>query len=174
MIRSLRLPKVFFSILPITIVILAYFTYTDSMQTLKHTITHILNANPALRQIVNKVDQLAKLNRTLNTAAPELSPYCQAANVRANTLLLTTPSSALGHKLRFQAQELLERFNQHSDQQFKSVQILVRPDQHFSSAPPLKPTQISEDSARMIEDAAEGITSIPLKQAMLRLANRKS
>lgn len=93
------------------------------------TLVDILARSPKLAQIVNKVDQLAKLNSSiLKKLDPDLSRYCRVANCRDGILILTTDNPSAGHLLRFAKMDLLDNLRQ--DPAFchlKSIQTLVRP-----------------------------------------------
>src|ERR1700722_1515422 len=95
----------------------------------KHSLANILTDSPILSEIVNKVDQLAKLNRIVHQKLdPELTKYCRVANLRDGILILSTSSPATGHLLRFAKAELLSTLRIEPQWcHLKSIKIHVRP-----------------------------------------------
>ena len=105
----------------------------------KHSMVEILIISPILSQIVNKVEQLAKLNRIVHQKCnPELRKHCRVANYRDGILILTTHSSAVGHLLRFEKSELLTALRSLPEWcHLKSIKIHVRPKPPGSEIAPL-------------------------------------
>ncbi len=149
----------------------------------KLSLIEILADSPALREIVNKVDQLAKLNRLLEQKCdPELAKNCRVANLRAGVLILTTPSPATGHLLRFTKSELLTALR--SDPEWchlTSIKIHVRPPvapsplgepSRSQSASIIPKFCLSKNSAEAVKATAAGISYSPLQEALLRLCDR--
>lgn len=146
------------------------------MEPQKHSMVEILTISPILSQIVNKVEQLAKLNRIVHQKCnPELRKHCRVANYRDGILILTTHSSAVGHLLRFEKSELLTALRSLPEWcHLKSIKIHVRPNPPGSeiaplpqaAAVPLLPARIAKD----LKETALNINFPPLQHALLRLA----
>lgn len=99
------------------------------MKPQENSMAEILRTSSILSQIVTKVEQLAKLNRIVHEKCdPELRKHCRVANYRDGILILTTPSSAAGHLLRFSKGELLTALRSVPEWcHLKSIKIHVRP-----------------------------------------------
>ncbi len=150
------------------------------MEPQKHSMVEILTISPILSQIVNKVEQLAKLNRIVHQKCdPELRKHCKVANYRDGILILTTHSSAVGHLLRFEKSELLTTLRSLPEWcHLKSIKIHVRPnppgseiaplaqEEPQSTALPLLPSRIAKD----LKETALSINFPALQRALLRLA----
>ncbi|HEV2524247.1 MAG TPA: DUF721 domain-containing protein [Gammaproteobacteria bacterium] len=149
------------------------------MEPQKHSMVEILTISPILSQIVNKVEQLAKLNRIVHQKCnPELRKHCRVANYRDGILILTTDSSAVGHLLRFEKSELLTALRSLPEWcHLKSIKIHVRPNppEFEIKAPAEKCTLpvLSSRVAKELKEAALNINFSPLQQALLRLAEAK-
>jgi hypothetical protein len=149
------------------------------MKPQKHSMIEILTTSPILSQIVNKVEQLAELNRIVHQKCnPELRKHCRVANYRDGILILTTHSSAIGHLLRFEKSELLTALRSLPEWcHLKSIKIHVRPNPSGSEITPiptsetrafsLLPSHISTE----LKKTALNIHFLPLQQALLCLAN---
>ncbi|HXH54708.1 MAG TPA: DciA family protein [Gammaproteobacteria bacterium] len=152
------------------------------MKPQKHSMIEILTISPILSQIVNKVEQLAKLNRIVHQKCnPELRKHCRVANYRDGILILTTHSSAVGHLLRFEKSELLTALRSLPEWcHLKSIKIHVRPNPPESEIIPIPtsetgafsflPSQVSTE----LKKTALNINFPPLQQALLRLAGSKN
>lgn len=135
----------------------------------------ILSRSSALGKIVYKVDQLAKLNRTLlNKLDPELARHCRLANCREGIIILTTTSPATGHLLRFKELELLSALRADPDFcHLKSIKIQVRPaDSAYTPSQTLPLPMLSVMGASTVRATAEEVESPSLRQALLRLSKR--
>jgi hypothetical protein len=145
----------------------------------KISLTEILTASPILGKIVNKVEQLAKLNSIIHQKLdPKLGRFCRVTNCRDNILILTTSSPALGHLLRFEKIELLTTLR--ADPMLchlKSIDIKVRPLPfvHESITPqcPIPKPVLSKLSSELIQNTALNIDFPALRAALLRLSTPK-
>ncbi len=142
----------------------------------KFSLTELLAVSPVLGEIVNKVEQLAKLNRIVHQKLDtKLRRYCRVANLRDNILILTTSSPALGHLLRFEKTELLTTLRTDPTLcHLKSIEIKVRPLSNQKPTIEKQPTVVrstlSKFSAELIKNTALNIDSVSLRTALLRLS----
>jgi hypothetical protein len=149
------------------------------MEPQKRTMAEILTTSTILSQIVNKVDQLAKLNRIVHQKCdPELRKHCKVANYRDGILILTTHSSATGHLLRFSKSELLTALRSEPAWcHLKSIKIHVRPNPpalDITPAPRMPDfPRLPPHVAQNIKETAFNINFPPLRQALLRLGSVK-
>jgi len=145
----------------------------------KLSLIEILATSPTLGEIVNKVEQLAKLNRIVHQKLdPKLRKHTRVANLRDGILILTTSSSAIGNLLRFEKIELLTALRADPTLcHLKAIDIKVQPDNPglgTEECPRLKPV-LSKVSAEFIKNTALNIHSSSLRTALLRLSTiRKS
>ena len=152
------------------------------MEPQKHSMIEILTISPILSQIVNKVEQLAKLNRIVHQKCnPELRKHCRVANYRDGILILSTHSSAIGHLLRFEKSELLTALRSLPEWcHLKSIKIHVRPDLPRSEITALAQTKSATPAvallpipvAKALKETALNIDFRPLQEALLRLASQ--
>jgi len=147
------------------------------MENKKLSLSEILTTSPMLREIVDKVEQLAKLNRAvLKKLDPSLSTHCRVANLRNGILILTTTSPIWGHKLRFAKTDILTTLRSNPEWMgLKAIETEVRP----APEPVLRSTEtglpkphLSSIGAYYIKMAATEINSLALQKALLRLAKR--
>lgn len=144
----------------------------------KWSFNEILSISPILREIVCKVEQLAKLNRqVLNKLEPQLAKHCRVANLKDGILILTTQSPTWGHQLRFASSDLLSALRAEPEWcGLKSIKIHVRPNEiptldrvgsTILSGPMLSPL-----GASYLQKTAETITDVRLQEALSKLSQR--
>jgi hypothetical protein len=147
------------------------------MEYKKTSLANLLTTSPILREIVYKVEQLAKLNQlVLKKLDPTLARHCRVANFRNGILVLTTTSPIWGHQLRFAKTDILSTLR--ADPEWiglKSIEAQVRPDTN-SVADIKKNTlpvpKLSKVAAQFVELTAIEVTSPTLKKALLKLSKR--
>jgi len=146
--------------------------------TFKHySFSELFNTSPILSELLKKVEQLTKLNRSVvNQLSPRLAHTCQVMSCQDGILKLSTSSPAWGHELRFAEAELLSKLRSSPEwRALKAVKTYVQPPQesfsHAYRAPFPKPT-LTTTSAAYLKIAAENTTCSPLRTALLKLANR--
>ena len=145
----------------------------------KLSLIDILTTSPTLGEIVNKVEQLAKLNRIVQQKLdPQLKKHCRVANLREGILILSTPSPAFGNLLRFEKISLLTSLRTDPSLcHLKAIEIKVQPPTHALLMPERpKHTRIptlSKVSAEFINNTALTIHSSSLRTALLRLSTIK-
>ena len=142
----------------------------------KLSLTEILSLSPCFGEIVNKIEQLAKLNRIVHQKLdPELAKHCRVANLRDGILILTTASPTYGHLLRFEKGELLTRLRaEPAFCHLKSIQTHVQPPlaRSLTTGTRLPVPSLSLVTAHLIHETALTLTLPTLQQALLRLATR--
>ena len=144
----------------------------------KNSLFEILTNSPLFGKIVNKVDQLAKLNRIVHqNLDPELKSYCRVANLRDGILIITTTSPAAGHLLRFAEIDLLSKLRAEPEWcHLKSVKTLVRPSIALvkaATAQNLPKPSLSLEGRKAIENVVQGIDSHELQKALTRLLSSR-
>jgi hypothetical protein len=143
-----------------------------------HTVSELFTTSPILSELMKKVEQLTKLNRTVVAQLdPELAKHCRVTNCREGILTLTTSSPAWGHTLRFSEIELLSTLRSYPEWcGLKAVRTFVRPlEVSYSSetfVSPFPEPILKSVSAEFIKKAAESVESSLLRKALIKLANR--
>lgn len=137
-------------------------------------LSDIITKSSDLSRFINQIDRLSKINQVIKQHLdPTLANDCQVANLRDGILILSTHSSIWGHRLRFQAIELLSTLRAIPEWcGLKSIQcrVVPAPTSDPSSCPLTQKLGLSAISIEHLQKAAEGIRDQKLKEAMLRLA----
>ncbi len=146
---------------------------------IKHTVVEIFTHSPRLGLIVNKVEQLSKLNRLVHEKLDcNLAKYCRVANVRDGILILTTSSPATGHLLRFAISDLLTALRAEPEWcHLKSIKTQVHPLQpgtNTAAKPSYPPVTLSCSNREMVASIAQTIDNPSLQQALHRLSQSPS
>ena len=145
---------------------------TESHQ---HSLNKILSQSTRFNEIVNKVEQLSKLNRLLHEKLePKLAKFCRVANIRDDRLILVTHSPDSGHLLRFAENELISKLSFEPEwNHIKSIKTIVRPilkDTNPLSKPMARNLpKLSAETQENIAIHALNISYPPLRQALQRL-----
>lgn len=143
----------------------------------KLSLTNLFATSNALSTLINKIDELAKINRLVQKSlSPELRPHCRVANLHDGVLILTTASPTFGHQLRYAASDLLSTLR--ADPALcglKSIKTHVRPVEgetleNLAKEASLPPPKHSKTGSLCLTHAAANITSQSLQRALLRLA----
>lgn len=139
----------------------------------KHLAGLLKSGSESLGPLLAHVRRLEALNKMLREQLPPpLNQHCQAANLRDDTLLLHADSPAWALKLRYSAPVMLERLRRQPGlQQLRTINVKVKPTGIATT--PAKKTrhaQMSEDTAKLLDDVAGAITDPTLRASLLRLA----
>lgn len=82
--------------------------------------------NKGLSQILKHANYLIQMDRKFQSLLPlSLRGLFKIANIRSETLVLSTPSQIEGSKIRMQSREILLTFNQNFKSQLKKVKIII-------------------------------------------------
>lgn len=138
------------------------------------SIAALLTTSPGLRPLVEKINELAILNRiVLKNLDPHLVPHCSVSNLRDGILILTTSSPTWGHQLRFSSMTLLNKLRENPQWAgLKSIQTVVRPEEITPStlAEKLAFRRPSVKAAKQVADARCLMSDPHLSQALLKLS----
>lgn len=136
-----------------------------------HRLKAFLASNHELRQLSSKAEQIAILQRHLDSVLPpSLKRISQVLQLRQQTLVIATPSGAVAAKLRHQASELISLF-QARGCEVTGIQIKV---QVRSNLPPVRilPRKPGPGARPALEDLGRKLADSPLRTALMRLAKR--
>lgn len=144
----------------------------------KHDLSNILENSSILREYLKKINKVTELNKAVLAALPsELAAHCQVANLRNNTLILTTSSPVWKHQITFQQADLLSRLRKNPEWAGIShincqVAFPGRDDIHVPSSlkAGLPPPSLSAKSAEQIKLVASVIDAPKLKKSLEKLA----
>lgn len=143
------------------------------MEPKKISLPEIFTQSSHLCEMINKANQLSKLNSLVSQKlGSNLARHCRVANYRDHTLILTTPTPASGHLLRFHKTDLLTALREDIEWcQLKAIQILVIPNwvQEPTFSSPLPKPNLSPTSTEALQTTASSISFLPLQKALLNL-----
>ena len=121
--------------------------------------------------LVERARKLLRLEQTILESLPaELAAHCKVLNFRNKTLVLETPSSAWGARLRFAAPELLGQLRSRTTLNVDTLQVRVRPPPPESPPARRAHPKISMESGTLLAQTADSIEHRGLKEALFRLA----
>ena len=118
-----------------------------------------------------------KLSKNLNNLLdPILVDHVSLATIRAQTLVLITPSAAWASRARYFSPVLLQKLqnNSHIFGDIKKIEIQLQPPTQNSTSAPPAPRYVSDSAADCLNATAESIDNEELKAALSRLASRKN
>lgn len=133
--------------------------------------------NSSLDGIIRRGRQLHGLNILLGELlGTELATHCQLANIRNNTLILATDSSAWATRIRYMAPQLIQKLK--GNKQLSGIDtvhvIITQPASPRDTSLPVRRASMSESASECISQCAEGISDPQLSSALRHLAKRKT
>lgn len=133
--------------------------------------------NDSLDGLIRRGRQLHGLNILLGELlGTELASHCQLANIRENTLILATDSSAWATRLRYMAPQLIQQLK--GDKRLNGIDtvhvIITPPVSPGDTSHPVRRASMSESASECINQCAEGISDPQLSSALKHLAKRKT
>ncbi len=142
---------------------------------------YLNNEQQELISIYNKVKKLAQLKSQIFTYInPQFAKYCQLGNEENNRITILVENAAIGATLRFQTEDLLQKFSQNpSLKHIRGIQFKIRPfcthtPNYHSSHEAKKPPVLSSQAAKIIKEIAESIKDPALRAVMEKIAKHTS
>ncbi len=127
-----------------------------------------------LSQLSQRVQRLKQLNETLKSLLPpQFSEHCFLANVNEHTLVIHTDNASYASLLRFQSPTLCKELSKHLPQIVNKLDVRVRPINDTSLNSEVNSITLPDNAAAALQQTADTIDEGPLKQALLRLAQRR-
>ncbi|VVC76335.1 hypothetical protein AQUSIP_16460 [Aquicella siphonis] len=132
-----------------------------------------------LGSLFAKIRSLAALNQKISGyLAPEIAPYCQAANLTGGKLIFTVANGSIATRLRFMSADLLRQFS--CDPGLKHIRLIECKVRLTSSSAAPRPSAagtrnmplLARETAELVREMAESITDPKLRAIMERIANR--
>ena len=139
-----------------------------------HKIDFYLNLSDSLRSLTREAQRIAELQRVLlHNAPPELTQRCRVKQCRDGTLTLLAENAAIAAKLKQLAARLLTSY-QKQRWQITAIRIEVQVMETATDlAPKHNSRRLSIETIKNLEELADRIDDVSLKQALTRLATRK-
>jgi hypothetical protein len=132
-------------------------------------------AGGELGYLIEQSTRLERLSRTVRDRLPAaLGQHCRLANVTRQTLIMHADSPAWASKLRYYCPQLLAELCQIPDfGQLNDFRIKTVPPEHLQSPRQTAARHLPASAARLLRATAAVTPSSPLRDALLRLANRE-
>lgn len=126
-------------------------------------------------KLLNRALQLEKLNKLVKSALPaDCHPHVACAGIRDTSLILVSDSPVWSSKIRLYSALILNMVQELGSYQVQQVQ--VRQTVKKFQPHPRKPAvarKLGPGNARLIRTTADSIEDEDLKNALLKLANRR-
>lgn len=141
---------------------------------MKTTQQLLCNSSPTLQRLYQYSDALQQIARLLPQLLPaSLSQHCQVANLRQGVLILHVDMAIWAMHLRFQEQEICQRWQQlmphHPPLQRVEVKVRLQPmTATCETHTPMQPLSLS--TVELLQQVAESMPHTRLKMALLKLA----
>lgn len=139
-----------------------------------------LQAGPAgLGNLLSKVKEWNLINEQLATVIePALWKYCRAGSIASGQLTILAANGSIASQLRFQTADILLKFKAHPQlHMITGIHCKVIPSFAYTAnnlnLPAVKSKNLlplSQDTATVLKEIAEGIEDNNLRDAMLRIA----
>ena len=123
--------------------------------------------------MLDRAQKLKHLEQAILRLLPEnLAGHCKVVNLKNETLILATTSSAWAARLRFAGPELLKQLRCQFPVSLKTLQIKVQPE--VGETPPARrpKPKLSMQSGTLLVQTAKNIDDLDLKEALYRLASK--
>jgi hypothetical protein len=125
--------------------------------------------------MLDRAQKLKRLEQAILGLLPEnLAGHCKVVNLKNETLILATTSSAWATRLRFAGPELLKQLRCQFPVNLKSLRIQVQPEVTEGSPAPRPKPKLSMHSGDLLVQTAKTIDDPDLKEALYRLATKAS
>lgn len=130
--------------------------------------------DPALAALTAQAQRLEGLRRRVTgQLPPEAAPHCLGADLKDGVLTLFLDSGAWSTFLHYRQQALLAALQQILDQPCRTLKFKVLPEPIPGVPPKPAPKTLSEDTRRMLDNAAGSLEDAALAAALKRLARGK-
>ncbi len=138
------------------------------------TVARFCGDSPGLERLVRRARYLERVDKALQQLlGSPLAERCRVANINHDTLVLQTPSSAWGSRLRYLAPGILQQLSRQLGwDRIKHTKVQVRPEAFRPSAEPARRARLSRESAALLRQVAENIEDAALQDVLLSLSRR--
>lgn len=130
--------------------------------------------DPGLAALTAQAQRLEGLRRRVaGQLPPEVAPHCLGADLKDGVLTLFLDSGAWSTFLHYRQQTLLADLQKALDQPCRTLKFKVLPEPIPGVPPKPAPKTLSEDTRRMLDNAAGSLEDAALAAALKRLARGK-
>ncbi|MFA5960228.1 MAG: DUF721 domain-containing protein [Tatlockia sp.] len=130
--------------------------------------------NAQLQSLCQNAIKLDELNDKIKANLPSpLKDHCAAGSFKGGCLLITTENSAWSTELRYRLPELRDSLRKAGFYQLTSIKIAIA-NTPLKKEKPKKGLVLSKTAKDNLRNASEGCDYLPLKEMLLRLANREN
>jgi hypothetical protein len=121
--------------------------------------------------VLERVQKLQRLEQAVLQVLPaELAAHCKVMNLRKETLVLCTTSSAWAARLRFAAPELCKQLQCQFSLKPRAVQVRIQPETYESPLIHIEKPRLSLTSGDLLAQTARTVDHPGLRDALYRLA----
>ena len=129
----------------------------------------IINKSGTLDQITRSARHLELLTRQFRGAvSSDAAPHIVGCALRSDAVLIFCDTAAWASQLRYLQQTLLEHARKLLGNRIQRIQFRILPSESPAGKPPAP--EITENSRRILDQAASGISDNDLAEALQRLA----
>jgi hypothetical protein len=131
--------------------------------------------NSPLASLCNKAKSIKELDHKLkNLLDPSLRDHFQLANINADMATLLVSSSSWGTRLRYNIPTILDILNNQLDfSSVKTIRIKLNIPILDDSVSNKNQTQLSDNSAKFLHEAANNFTDPQLRECFIKLSKNK-
>ncbi|MCO6414226.1 MAG: DUF721 domain-containing protein [Thiogranum sp.] len=141
----------------------------------KDAVSCIKILEQAALPMLDRAQKLKLLEQTVLGLLPDnLAGHCKVVNLKNETLILATTSSAWAMRLRFAGPELLKQLRCQLPVKLKSLQVKVQPEAEETPLPLRPKPKLSMQNATLLVQTANTVDHPDLKEALYRLATKAS
>jgi len=135
----------------------------------RHVNSHISKPG-VLMHLMQQTDKLVRLNRIMRAyLPPHLQEHARLVSVDEQVWIIKTDSSAWATRLRYALPGLRQQLSQHLKRDVPPLKLKVQPPSKAKAAEPRR-LQLTQQSASLLEGAADSVNDERLGAALLRLA----
>ena len=137
----------------------------------KNTVSCCQILDNARLPTLERARKLRRLEQAVRGLLPQdVAAHCSVMNLKSETLVLCTPSSAWAARLRFTVPGLLKQLKNQFALTVRDIQIRVQPEtQEIQSIRRQKP-KMTAASGSLLEQTARAVDHSALRDALYRLA----
>lgn len=131
----------------------------------------IFDNNTRLAALIQRSRQLSQLNHILRNILPSsFGEHCQLANLSDTKVIVVCDQSSYASMLRFQSAQICKVLSEHTGMNLQQLELKVRPITQVGATSRHTQLELSESSAKCLEQAASSMEEGPLKTALSQLA----
>lgn len=136
----------------------------------------LLDESGSIQNLVKKAQIIQQLGQKLESCLdPDIRSHFVLANITADVVVLQARSSAWATRLRYYIPQILDVLNNRLGlNNIKTVRIKLAPPTVEKPAKPKRKQHISDKTASLLMQTADGISDDELRDALIRIAHNYS